>query len=114
MIYMDVDMAQLSNKGQEDYRLTGQPLLLETMRNLSLPLNINDTLQVESSNSTSYMKYSIMGTLFEEELYISQEYMASCFKNVPLKKIKHVEDLSGEVFYSYEDIQKYCSTYYKA
>ena len=114
MIYMDVDMAQLSNKGQEDYRLTGQPLLLETMRNLSLPLNINDTLQVESSNGTSYMKYSIMGTLFEEELYISQEYMASCFKNVPLKKIKHVEDLSGEVFYSYEDIQKYCSTYYKA
>lgn len=114
MIYMDVDMAQLSKKGQEDYRLTGQPLLLDTMKNLSLPLNINDTLQVESSNTTAYMKYSIMGTLFEEELYISQEYMASCFKNVPLKKIKHVEDLAGEVFYSYEDIQKYCTTYYKA
>lgn len=113
MIYMDVDMADLSKKGQEDYRLTGQPVLLEALRTLSLPLNINSTLQEQSGESTCYMKYSIVGTLFDQELYIPQEYMASCFKNVPLKKIKHVEDLAGEVFYSYEDIQKYCNTYYK-
>ena len=113
IIYMDVDMADISKKGQEDYRLTDQPILLETMRSLSLPLNINSTLQEQNKNSICYMKYSIMGTLFEEELYIPQEYMASCFKNVPLRKIRHVEDLTGEVFYSYEDIQKYCATYYK-
>lgn len=113
IIYVDVDMAQVSQKGQDDYRLTGQPVLLETMKNLSLPLMINATLQNENTSLTCYMKYSVMGTYFEEALYISQDYMASCFKNVPLKKIRHVEDLSGQVFYAYEDIQKYCMTYYK-
>jgi len=113
MIYMDVDMADLSKRGQEDYRLTGQPILLETMRRLSLPLNINSTLQAQSQDSTCYMKYSIMATLFEDELYIPQEYMATCFKNVPLRKVNRVEDLVGEIYYSYEDIQKYSITYYK-
>ena len=113
ILYMDVDMASLNKIGQEDYRLTGQPILLETMRGLSLPLNINSTLKVQDQESTCYMKYNIIGTLFDGALYIPQDYMSTCFKNVPLKKVNHVEDLSGELYYSYEDIQKYCSTYYK-
>ena len=47
-------------------------------------------------------------------LYIPEEYMALCFKEVPLKKIQYVQNLSGELFYAYEDIQKYYMTYYKA
>lgn len=114
IIYMDVDMSQISSKGKEDYCLTGQPALLETMKNLSTPLNINVTLQNEVTDAACYMKYSVMGTYFQDELYIAQEYMYSCFKNLPLKKIEHVEDLTGELYYSYADIQKYCKTYYKA
>lgn len=113
IIYMDVDMAAVSKIGQEDYRLTDQSTLLEAMRSLSLPLQIQNTLQVQNPKSTCYMKYRIIGTLFEDELYIPQEYMAACFKNVPLKKLKHVEDLTGQVFYAYQDIQKYSTTYYK-
>ena len=114
IIYVDVDMGSVSKKGQDDYRLTGQEALLETMRNLSLPLKVNTALQVGNTNTNCYMKYSIMGTYFGDKLYIPQEYMASCFKDVPLKRLTHVEDLMGEVFYSYEDIQRYCMTYYKA
>ena len=60
------------------------------------------------------MKYSVKGILVGEALYIPQEYMASCFKEVPLRKLKRVQDLSGEVYYAYKDIKAYCTTYYKA
>ena len=113
IIYMDVDMATVSKAGKENYRLTDQTALLERIRNLSLPLQIHSALQVQNSKIPCYMKYRVIGTLFEDELYIPQEYMAACFKNVPLKKLKHVEDLTGQVFYAYQDIQKYSTTYYK-
>lgn len=114
IIYVDVDMAKVSQKGQDDYRLTGQPALMETMKNLSLPLKIHATLQEDEKKINCYMKYNIIGTYFDEALYIPQEYMALCFKEVPLKKIKYIQNLSGELFYAYEDIQKYYMTYYKA
>lgn len=114
IIYMNIDMSKISSNGKEDYSLTGENTLYETMKSVSLPLKINATLENEMKKSFCYMKYSIKGTLFGDQLYIPQEYMTSCFKEVPLKKVEHVEDFSGEVYYSYKDIKNYCTTYYKA
>ncbi|MBP3887485.1 MAG: hypothetical protein J6F30_07490 [Cellulosilyticum sp.] len=114
IIYMNVDMAQLSSNGKEDYTLTGEKRLQETMQKLSLPLRIHHTLENEIKKSFCYMKYSVKGALIENELYIPQEYMAACFKNVPLRHLKSVEDQQGEVYYAYSDIKQYCTTYYNA
>ena len=114
IIYMDINMAQISSKGKEDYSLTGESELYDTMKTLSLPLKIHSTLETEVRKSSCYMKYSIKGALVEGKLYIPQEYMASCFKDVPLRKLQHFEDLAGEVYYDYNDIKEYCTTYYKA
>ncbi len=114
VIYMNVDMAQVTSDGKEDYTLTGESRLQETMQNLSLPLKIHNTLQNELRKSFCYMKYSVKGALINNELYIPQEYMAACFKDVPLRKLKSIEDLSGEVYYAYSEIKEYCTTYYNA
>lgn len=114
ILYMDVNMKLVSGKGKEDYSIAGEELLCETMRDLSIPLKVNPYLENEVKKSECYMKYSVKGMLIGDSLYIPQEYMASCFKDVPLRKLKKVNDLSGEVYYAYEDIKAYCTTYYKA
>lgn len=114
IIYMNVDMAQVREKGQEDYTLTGEIRLQEAMQTLSRPLKIHSTLEKEAKKSFSYMKYSVKGALFNNELYIPQEYMAACFKEVPLRKLRNIENDSGAVYYAYSDIKQYCTTYYKA
>ena len=114
IIYMDVDMAKISSQGKEDYCLTGEERLQEKMQALSLPLKIHASLEHTAHQLPCYMKYQIKAVLIEEALYIPQEYMASCFKEVPLRHVKHVEDLSGEIYYAYDEIKKYCTTYYKA
>ena len=113
IIYMDVDMTKVSNKSSEDYRLTLQPSLLEKMNQLSSQLNIMSSLGQKHGDIPCYMKYSIMGINYNDELYISGDYISSCFKDLSLKNISHIEDLSGEVFYSYSDIQKQYNTYYR-
>ena len=114
IIYMNVDMATISDKGKEDYSLTGENRLQETMQTLSLPLKIHPTLENELKKSFCYMKYSIKGALFDNELYIPSEYMAACFKEVPIRRLKNIQDASGEVYYAYSDIKQYCTTYYNA
>ena len=112
MIYMDVDMKLVSEKGKEDYSIAGEEHLCETMKTLSVPLKINEYLENNVRNSVCYMKYTIKGILVGESLYIPQEYMATCFSKIPLRKVGHVEDLSGELYYNYEDIKGLCTTFY--
>ncbi len=114
ILYMDIDMQEVSKKGQEDYRLTSQPGLIETMKLLSAPLECLDHLDFEAKDEEKcYMKYSIIGTYFEDELYISEEYITSCFPKVPLRKISTKQDLSGEIYYAYNELSEYCTCYYK-
>lgn len=112
IIYMNVNMTKVSKSGKEDYTLTGESGLYEVMKTLSIPLKIHGTLQKETKKLDCYMRYSIKGALFDSELYIPANYMSACFKDVPLNKIRHIEDLTGEIYYSYQDIKTYASTYY--
>lgn len=113
IIYMDVNMAELAQGGKDDYTITGHPQLVDAMQNLTIPLIIQPTLVSPDKEMSCYQKYSIDAMYFGDQLYIPQEYMSSCFKNVPLRRIRHIEDLSGEVYYEYEDIQSYCMTFFK-
>lgn len=114
IVYMDVDMAALNKAGNDDYRLTGHQQLITTMQDLSQTLKIHPQLMPAEEKEACYMKYSIKGVYFENQLYIPQEYMSVCFKDIPIRKITHLEDLTGEIYYSYEDISQYCDCYYKA
>lgn len=113
VIYMDVDMASLSNQGKENYEITGHAQLVEAMNDLSLPLIIHPQLVADTpSDLNCYQKYSIEALSVQGKIYIPQEYMSLCFSKVPIRKIRYVRDLSGEIYYAYEDIKSYCNSYY--
>lgn len=115
IIYMDVNMAEYTSSGKEDYTITGHQQLIDAMQDLTIPLMIEPSLVSPSKALLAcYQKFSIEAMYFNDSLYIPQEYMSTCFKNIPLRKIKHKEDLSGELYYDYEDIQLYCMTFFKA
>ncbi len=115
ILYMDVDMNKVSQFNKEDYRLTSQPALSHTMKELSLPLNCLSLLQTTTKDKTPcYMKYSIVGTYFEDQLYISEEYVSTCFSNINLKKITKKQDLQGEIFYNLEELSQYAPCYFKS
>lgn len=112
IIYMDVNMANISQNGKEDYEITRHHQIVEAMKALSLPLNIRQRLMETDKEQTCYQKYSVDAIYYENQLYIPQEYMSVCFNKVPLRKIRHIEDLSGKVYYAYDDIKSYCTTFY--
>lgn len=115
ILYMDVDMNVISKTNKEDYRLTTQPALINTMKALTLPLASQNTLQTAQKDKVScYMKYSIIGSYFEDKLYISEDYIGICFPRVNLKKVAKKQDLHGEVYYALEELSKYTSCYYKS
>lgn len=115
ILYMNVDMNAISNNNKEDYRLTTQPALINTMKALTLPLACENTLQIPQKDKVPcYMKYSIIGTYFEDKLYISEEYMGTCFPKVNLKKVAKKQDLQGEVYYALDELSKYTACYYKS
>lgn len=114
IIYMDVDMGKIGSNGKEDYTITRHDQLIQAMKTLSVPLIINERLVQESPKESCYQKYSIEAVSIDETIYIPQEYMALCFSKIPLRKVRHLEDLSQEVYYNYEDIQSLCTTFYEA
>lgn len=112
IIYMDVNMSDISKSGKDDYTITGHERLIEAMKTLSIPLIINDRLHMSDNVQHCYQKYSVEAVRVEEKLYIPQEYMATCFSKIPLRKVGHIEDLSGALYYDYEDIKGLCTTFY--
>lgn len=115
ILYIDVDMSVVSKNGKEDYRLTSQKAISDYMKETFKALECVDTLEEGFSGDTptNYMKYTVLGTFFDEELYISQKDMKVFFKEVPLVKLSIKEDLVGEKFYSFKEIQDYTDCYYK-
>lgn len=113
IIYMDVDMAEVSSKGKEDYTLTGNNQIIEAMKELSIPLTIQTKLIPSKYSEYCYQKYSVSALYIEDELYIPEQYMSVCFSKVPLNKVKRIQNLSGDIFYNYREIQQYCTTFFK-
>ncbi len=114
ILYADIDMGEVRVNGKEDYTLTGQPKLADTMQQLTSTLNIINTLQQENdTKNEGYLCYDITGTFFKNQLYIPSVYMKTLFKKVPLSKITAIEDIKGEKFYAFKDITHYCKCYYK-
>lgn len=114
ILYADMDMGEVRLNGKEDYTLTGQPDLTETMQKLTRELNVLETLEEEvKSKAEGYMRYDITGTFFKNQLYIPTTYMKTLFKKVPTSKLTPIEDLNGEKFYAFKDITNYYKCYYE-
>lgn len=115
ILYMDVDLSQVTSDGKEDYRITSQKELVQVAYDIFGKLDAVSTLeQSMSKKNYCYMKYTVEGAFFDEELFIPKIYMRSCFKGIPLNELSIKEDLSGEKYYAFKEIKEYNDCYYDA
>ena len=114
IIYANIDMGKVKATGKEDYTLTGQQALEKCMKTLTSDLEVLNNLQEEVEQEVQqYMRYDLMGSFFENKLYISERYMKTLFKKIPISQLNYIEDLEGEKFFAFEDIKSYCECYYQ-
>jgi hypothetical protein len=115
VLYIDVDMEQVSKSGKEDYRITSQKQLADYMKKIFKSEDFLEGIEeIEDEKEIPvFMKYSIVAAQFDEELYLPKKYMSILFKKVPLSKLGVIEDLNGDKFYKLEDIGKYAEIYYE-
>ncbi len=115
ILYIDVDMGEVTRMGKDDYRITSQKQLYDFMKlKLKNKLFIHeaDDLPVKKSVDL-YMKYRIVTTKFDEDIYLNKKYMTALFKKVPLSKLTMIQDLDGEKYYKLDDVKLYADIYYE-
>ena len=114
ILYMDINMNEISESNKEDYRITSQVQLIEYMKELNKPLKYLHCLEENKNNVIIYpMKYSVVGTYFGDKLYISEEYVNACFNKINLRAISRRQDMTGEVFYDMEELKEQTNCFYK-
>ncbi|MDF2877805.1 MAG: hypothetical protein K0S30_901 [Clostridia bacterium] len=115
VLYIDVDMEQVSKSGKEDYRITSQKQLVEYMKKIFKSEAFLEGIEEleDEKKIPVFMKYSIVAAQFNSELYLPQKYMSILFKKIPLSKLGMTQDLNGDKFYRLEDIGKYAEIYYE-
>lgn len=114
ILYMDINMNDVSKRNKEDYRITSQGQLIEYMKEVNKTLKYLPELERNNEDKIVYpMKYSIVGTYFGEKLYISEEYVNAYFNKVNIRAISRRQDMSGEVFYDIDEIKEQTNCFYK-
>ncbi|PHV71823.1 hypothetical protein CS063_04505 [Sporanaerobium hydrogeniformans] len=116
ILYIDVDMAAINERGMENYRLSNQKELTEHLKNLlkqSLFVQkVGD--EVQGLKQEQYMKYSIEATEIEGKLYLPKKLAVTLFKDFPASFCKMKEDEKGDKYYLLEDIKLYTDMYYES
>ncbi|WP_069998153.1 glycosyl hydrolase [Cellulosilyticum sp. I15G10I2] len=114
VLYIDVDMGEVVKNGADDYRITSQKQLTEYMKQaFKNDIFLDEIEEIHAKRQSSlYIKYDIVAAQFDEDLYLSKQYMSTFFKKVPLSKIGMIEDLNGEKFYKLDDVKAYNDFYY--
>lgn len=115
IIYIDVDMRELGASGTDDYRISSQKQLSRYLKNVFRDDRFLDFLIEErEKRATQLIKYDIPAVIFNDKIYLSEEYTKSLFKSLTLSKIMCIKDLQGEEYYLLEDIAQYEKIFYES
>lgn len=114
IIYIDVDMREVSSQGTDDYRITLQKQLTDYLKSKFKEDRFLDFLTEEKSSSANQLiKCNIPAVLCNDKIYISKEYTQTLFKGMTLSKIECIQDLNGEEYYLLEDIAQHERIFYE-
>lgn len=114
IIYIDVDMREVSSQGTDDYRITLQKQLTDYLKNKFKEDTFLDFLTEEKSSSANQLiKCNIPAVLCNDKIYISKEYTQTLFKGITLSKVQRIQDLNGEEYYLLEDISQHERIFYE-
>lgn len=113
IIYIDLDMKQVYKEGKDDYRISVQAQLKDYMKTVLKDKKFLNEANPEVEGSImQYLKYSISGIEIDNRIYIPKECITEFLPQVPLKKLEGVQDISGQTYYSLEELAHYTQFYY--
>lgn len=113
ILYIDVDMKEVSKNGLEDYRISAHSQVVSHMKELLTDgIFLKEIKEVVGEVHNQYLKYTVPAISHQGKMYIPQEYAKSLFGHVKTKSIERVEDLSGKVYYSLNQLIEHTTAYY--
>ena len=105
ILYIDVDMGEVSQAGKDDYRISSQAELVKVYHDLLKP---NQFLhEVEENNfadSKEQMKYTVPVLEIEGYRYIEKGYVRTLFNTVDMSKITYIDYLDGNRYFSMDSL----------
>ncbi|MEG0387855.1 MAG: glycosyl hydrolase [Niameybacter sp.] len=105
ILYIDVDMAEVSKNGKEDYTLSSQKDLVTTYHQLVSEGDFLSEVEAYTSGQLSLpMKYTVPVLDVEGDYYISRDYAYALFNTLDLRKIQYLDYTDGNRYYQVESL----------
>lgn len=103
ILHADVDMYQVSSRGKDDYRITSQQKLLETIRSyFKQALFLEEVVPSEQEAFILPMVYTLETYKIEDGLYVTEQQLQGLYPPKKLKKAPSFKDAHNQHYYSLE------------
>ncbi|MEG1636043.1 MAG: glycosyl hydrolase [Cellulosilyticaceae bacterium] len=113
ILYIDVDMKEVSKEGLEDYRISSHSQIMSHMKEiLADGIFLHEAKKSEGETQKEYLKYTVPAITHSGKTYIPEEYTQNLFGGVKIKAVERIEDLSGNVYYSLNQLIEHTPAYY--
>ena len=105
MLYIDVDMAEVSKKGKENYALSTQKDLVSVYNELVKPDKfLQEVEDLKRGSLTVPMKYTVSVLDVEGDYYMEKDYARALFNTLDMRKIKYLDYIDGNRYYQIESL----------
>ncbi|MGL6175329.1 MAG: hypothetical protein ACRC1P_12065 [Cellulosilyticaceae bacterium] len=113
ILYIDVDMKEVSKVGIDDYRISAHSQITSYMSEvLSDGIFLHEVEPESFLTNKEYLKYTVPVVESRGKLYISENYAKALFHHIKLKNISAIQDLENEKYYSLSELLKTTNGYY--
>lgn len=113
ILYIDVDMKEVTQLGIDDYRISAHSQITSYMTELlSDGLFLHEVKPEATLVTKQYLKYTVPVVESRGKLYMPEEYAKNLFHHIKLKNIAYMQDLQNEKYYSLSELLKTTNAYY--
>lgn len=105
MLYIDVDMKEVTKDGKEDYRISSQAELVNAYHKLLQSDRFLHEVEDETSmNGIEQMKYTVPVLQVEDNKYIEKGYVRTLFNTLDTREIPYIDYLDGNRYFNLETL----------
>lgn len=105
MLYIDVDMSEVSKSGKENYALSTQKDLISAYNTLlESDKFLQEVEELKSGSLTVPMKYTVSVLDVEGAYYMEKEYARALFNTLDMRKIKYLDYIDGNRYYEIDNL----------
>lgn len=105
ILYIDVDMAEVSSEGKEDYTLSSQKELVSTYHNLMEKGNfLGEIEEFSGATLTVPMKYTVPVLVVDGEYYVAKDYAHVLFNTLDIRKIQYIDYVDENRYYQVQSL----------